>query len=104
MQTAKLAAGIAAGAVLFAAAAGASLPAVEPPESYAKPGPVRKSIERMRQTLADRAAETWTAQRGAGICEDAARRLRDYTTSRVYTPGLGEKLWRECHEAYTEVD
>ena len=104
MKIRKLAASLLAGAVLFGGAAVAALPGVEALDSYAKPGQVRKSIERMQETLADHAAENWKAQRGAGICADAARRLRDYVTSQAYTPDLGAQIWRECHKAYTDVE
>jgi hypothetical protein len=104
MKNRKLAVSLVAGALLSAGAAWAALPAVEAPESYAKPGEVRSSIEGMQRTLADNAGGNWKAQRGAGICEDAARRLRDYVTSQVYTAELGEKIWRECYKAYTDVE
>ncbi len=104
MKIRTLSVSFAAAGLLAAGAALAALPAVEAPDSYAKPGQVRKSIEGMQETLADNAEGNWKAQRGAGVCEDAARRLRDYVTSQVYTAELGEKLWDECHKAYTDVE
>jgi gas vesicle protein len=104
MKFNTLYAGVVVGALLGASAALAALPTVEAPDSYAKPGQVRNSIEAMQETLADNAEGNWKAQRGAGVCEDAARRLRDYVTSQVYTAELGEKLWDECHKAYGDVE
>lgn len=104
MKIRALSVSAAVGTWLAVASAWAALPAVEAPESYAKPGPVRGAIEDMQETLAANAEGNWKAQRGAGVCEDAARRLRDYVTSQVYTAELGEKLWGECHKAYTDVE
>jgi hypothetical protein len=104
MKIKTLGACVGAGALVAAHAALASLPAVEAPDSFERPGPVRSSIERMQETLADNQEGNWKAQRGLGICEDAARRLRDYVTSQVYTAELGEKLWDECHKAYSDVE
>ena len=104
MKIRTLSVSVAVAAVLAAGSAWAALPAVEAPDSFDRPGPVRGAIEDMQETLADHAEGNWKAQRGAGICADAARRLRDYVTSQVYTSDLGEKLWRECHKAYTDVE
>ena len=104
MKIRTLSVSLAAGALLAAGTALAALPTVEGPDSYAKPGQVRTSIKGMQDTLADNAEGNWKAQRGVGICEDAARRLRDYVTSQAYTAELGEKLWNECHKAYTAVE
>ncbi|MBK1698680.1 hypothetical protein [Rhodovibrio salinarum] len=106
MKTYRVFAGLAAAMVLAAGtgAAATTLPDVREPASYDKPRPVRTAIERMQKTLADHAEDNWQAQRNAGICEDAARRLHDYVTSQAYTAELGEQLWRECHQAYTGVE
>jgi hypothetical protein len=104
MKVSKLAVTAVSAAALGATSAWASPPEVEAPDGFERPGPVRQSIERMQETLADAADGNWKAQRGAGICEDAARRLRDYVTSQAYTAGLGEKIWRECHKAYGDVE
>ena len=104
MKINRLSVSVAAGALFAAQAALAALPAVEAPDSFERPGPVRSSIEAMQETLEDNTAGNWKAQRGAGVCEDAARRLRDYVTSQAYTADLGEKLWDECHKAYTDVE
>jgi hypothetical protein len=104
MKINKLAASLAAAALVAAGAASAELPTVEAPDSFAEPGPVRGSIERMQETLAENAEGSWKAQRGAGICQDADRRLGDYVTSQAYTAELGEKIWRECHKAYSDVE
>ena len=95
---------VAAGVLFAAQAAMSAFPAVKAPDSFERPGPVRSSIEAMQETLADNQQGNWKAQRGVGICEDAARRLRDYVTSQAYTAELGEKLWDECHKAYSDVE
>lgn len=88
---------------LAIAPAGAETPEVSAPESFERPGRVERSITQMQETLAGMTEGNWKAQRAHGICQDAHRRLADYVTSQVYTPDLGEKIWRECHKAYSDV-
>jgi hypothetical protein len=104
MKNKTLGASFALCALVAVQAALAALPAVEAPDSFERPGPVRSSIERMHETLGNNTDGNWKAQRAVGICADAARRLGDYVTSQVYTAELGEKLWDECHKAYADVE
>jgi hypothetical protein len=84
-------------------AARAETTEVPVPDSFERPGRVESSITKMEEALAGLREGNWKAQRAHGICQDAHRRLADYVTSQVYTPELGEKIWRECHKAYTDV-
>ena len=102
-RIARLGASAALASGLAVAAAFAEAQEVSAPDSFERPSRVESSIAKMQESLSGATDGNWKAQRAHGICQDAHRRLADYVTSQVYTPDLGEKIWRECHKAYTDV-
>lgn len=97
---------LAAALAAFAAAPAAAAPDVAPPEDFGRAGQVRAALKDMHGHVRTRMKEAghWRARRAEGICGDALRRLEDRITSNAYEPGVGEKIWRDCHRAYVEVE
>ena len=91
-------------AALLASAAWAALPEMRPPD-FARAEAVRGSLKAMHRSLEAEARKSghWLARRGAGHCKNAIERLDWRVTAAAYDAEVGEKIWRDCHDAYSRV-
>lgn len=90
-----------AAAMLAAGTALAALAEMRPPD-FSRAEAVKGSLKAMHRALERETQRSghWLASRGAGHCKNALDRLEWRVTSAAYDAESGERIWRDCHDAY----